>query len=190
MNFELLQALPALVTAAAEGGHESDGSVVSQFIAMLPDIITVILCFFLVYWILKKYAYGPILSAIDERRDRIESDLKRAEELRLAAEQGWSEIEQRLQTVEEEARRKMQDLLNDGKQSADEIREKGRQDSEALLDKARENIQYETQKAREELKQDIVNLTLHATEQIIRERLDDQKHRDLIGDFLNRLERN
>lgn len=186
MSADWFIALPSLVLAAAEAGHGEGPAIWSTVV----DIITVVFCFILVYWVLKAYAFGPILAAIDERRHSIDSDLKRAEEARVQAEKDRADIEQRLRGIEDESRRKMQEMLNEGKQAADEIREKGRLDAEELLEKARQNIQYETQKAREELKGEIIDLTLKATELIIKERLDDDKHRGLIGDFISRIERN
>lgn len=182
MSAELIHALPSLVVAAGGGGGDNWNTLV--------DIVTVILCFFLVFWVLKRFAYGPILSAIDERRNAIDSDLKRAEDLRAQSEKDREDIEARLRGIEEESRQKMQELLNEGKRAADEIREKGRADADELLEKAKQNITFETQKAREELKAEIVNMTILASEHLIKERLDDEKQRSLIGDFLNRIERN
>lgn len=182
MSAELIQALPSLVLAAGGGGGDNWNTVV--------DIVTVILCFFLVFWVLRRYAYGPILSAIDERRDAIDADLKRAEDVRVQSEKDQEAISARLRGIEEESRQKMLELLNEGKRAADEIRVKGHADADALLEKAKQNIQYETQKAREELKAEIINMTILASEHLIKERLDDEKQRGLIGDFLNRIERN
>lgn len=154
------------------------------------DVITVIVCFLLVYWVLAKFAFGPILQAIDARRDQIDSDLKRAEQHRVEAEVDRTRLEERLKNIEVETRAEMQKAIAEGKRLADEIREQARQQADAMLEKANKNIEYETQKARESLKQDVVRLTIEATERLIQERLDDNKHRELIGDFLNRLERN
>ncbi len=44
-------------------------------------------------------------------------------------------------------------------------------------------------KAKVQLKNDMVNMTISAAEKIIRERLDDAKHRELIGNFLDNVEK-
>jgi F-type H+-transporting ATPase subunit b len=176
----ILQTVQGVAVVSAAGGGPP----------LYAQIITHIVCFFIVYWVLKRYAFGPILGIIDERRNAIEKDLNRAEEMRIKSEEEQKQIEARLRGIEEESRMRMQELLNEGKQAADEIREKGRADAEDLLEKAKQNIQYETQKAREELKTEIVNMTILASEHLIKERLDDEKQRSLIGDFLNRIERN
>ncbi len=154
------------------------------------QITTVIFCFLLVYWVLKRYAYGPILSIIDERRDKIQADLKEAADLRDKVDQDQKDYEERLRNIQEEARQEMQKLINEGKGIADTIREKARQDASAILEKAEKNIQFEMEKARAVLKEEVVDMTIRATEQLIKERLDDSKHKELIGDFLSRIERN
>ncbi|MDP8244169.1 MAG: F0F1 ATP synthase subunit B [Candidatus Hinthialibacter antarcticus] len=180
MISSILQTVQSVAVVGASGGGPP----------LYAQIITHIVCFLIVFWILKLFAFGPIMNIIDERRNAIDADLKRAEDVRLQSEKDQEAISARLRGIEEESRQKMLELLNEGKRTADGIREKGHADAEALLEKARQNVQYEIQKAREELKADIVNMTIMASEHLIKERLDDEKQRSLIGDFLNRIERN
>ncbi len=181
MSVHGLHELCGLIFIAAE--ESSDPPVHVQ-------IVTVIICFLLVYWVLKRFAFGPLLSVIDERRQKIEGDLKNASDIKKEAETNRLEYEERLRKIEEEAREKMQELIGEGKSVAESIQEKAREDASALIEKAQQNIQYETEKARAVLKDDVIRMTIEATEHLIQERLDDQKHRELIGDFLNRIERN
>lgn len=180
MNAHVLNELSDMMVVAAAGGTENP----------VAKVVTVIICFLLVYWILQKYAFGPILGAIDERREQINADLKKAEEERQQAQSERDQLEERLRNIEDEARERMQEAINDGKRIAEEVREQARQQAEGMIEKAKQNIEYETHKAREELKQDVVKLTIQATEHLLHERLDDNKQRELIGDFLNRIQTN
>lgn len=184
MNLFELSMLSIQVVTAAEEAHGNEGP------PILAQIVTVIVCFYVVYWVLKRYAFGPILSVIDERTEKIESDIKRAEEVRRQVEADHAEAEQRLRNIEEEARVKMQSMMAEARQLATTVQQKAQKDSAELLEKARQNIEYETEKAREVIKTEIVNLTIQSTEHLIKERLDDPKHRQLIGDFISQMERN
>ncbi|MBN2328417.1 MAG: F0F1 ATP synthase subunit B [Candidatus Omnitrophica bacterium] len=184
MSLFELSMLSARAAIAAEEAHAGEGP------SLLPQMITVIVCFLIVYWILKRFAFGPILGVIDERAGKIESDLKRSEDARRQAEADRVEAEQRLRNIEEEARVKMQAMMADARELADAVRQKSHKDAADMLEKARKNIEYETEKAREVIKTDIVNLTVEAAEHLIKEKLDDEKHRQLIGDFISRIERN
>jgi F-type H+-transporting ATPase subunit b len=185
MSLYHLSIISAQVIAAAEGTPEASAG--PSIPAMM---VTVIVGFLVVYWILKTYAFGPVLDMIDQRTDKIESELKRADDARLQAEADRSEAEERLRNIEEEARVKMQAMMSEARQLADSIQQKAQTSAADLLDKARQNIEFETEKARETIKSDVINLTIVAAEHLIKEKLDDPKQRELIGDFLTRIERN
>lgn len=181
--FELSMLSASIVTAAEEAHGGGAPSIPAQ-------MATVIVCFLLVFWILKKFAFGPILGVIDERAEKIEADLRRAEDARLQADSDRAEAERRLRDIEDEARVKMQAMMAEARNLANSVQQKAQKDAAELLEKARQNIEYETEKAREVIKTEIVNLTLGAAEHLIKEQLDDAKHRQLIGDFIGRMERN
>ncbi|RJP18206.1 MAG: ATP synthase F0 subunit B [Candidatus Omnitrophota bacterium] len=183
MSIHSLHDLFGLMLITAEASADGSPPVHVQ-------IVTVIICFLLVYWVLKRFAFGPLLAVIDERRDQIETDLKNAADIQEEAKKDRAEYEERLRKIEEEGRMKMQELITEGKRIAEAIQEKARAEAGVMIEKAQQNIQYETEKARVVLKEDMIKLTIQATEHLIRERLDDQKHRELISDFLTRIERN
>ena len=62
-----LQTLNGLMVVAAESAEQN----------ILIQIVTVIICFFLVFWVLKRYAFGPILQVLDERTEHVQNDLNR-----------------------------------------------------------------------------------------------------------------
>jgi F-type H+-transporting ATPase subunit b len=175
-----LQTLNGLMVVAAESAEQN----------ILIQIVTVIICFFLVFWVLKRYAFGPILQVLDERTEHVQNDLNRAEQLRLESEKSQAALEERLRNLERESRERISEAVNEGKRIAASIQENAQKEANEMIEKARQNIQFETERARAELKDEVVNLTLQATERLIKERLDDTKHRQLIGDFVTQIERN
>lgn len=183
MSLVDLYGVSELVIVASESGGHGGANLIAQ-------IGNVILGFLIVFFILKRYAWGRILAIIDERREKIESDLERAEKLQQQAESDKKELDDRLANIEEESRAKMQELIGEGQRIAQKIQDEARDQATQMIEKAQQNIQLETEKARVALKEEIINLTISATEQLIKERLDDEKHKQLIGDFLNRIERN
>jgi F-type H+-transporting ATPase subunit b len=176
-----MMAAQVVAASGSEGGSRPSSTAM---------VVTTIIAFALVYWVLNKYAFGPVLAVIDERRLKIDDDLKKAEILREQAHAEKLELDERLKHIEEEAREKMIELVNEGKRVSASIQEESRKQAEAMIEKAKQNIQFETEKARETLKVDIINLTLKATENLIRTNLDDAKQRDLINDFISQIERN
>lgn len=180
MSLLSLHTINGLATIASEGTEPS----------ALAAVVTNLVCFLLVIWILKRYAFGPMLKIIDERRETIESDLKKAEAIRVQAAAEKAELDEKLRNIQDEARQKMLEIVNEGKRIADSIQEDARVKAEAMIEKAKTNIQLETEKAREIIKTEVVNMTLAATERLIHANLDDSKQRDLINDFITQIERN
>ncbi len=179
----MLYQLPDLLSMAvlaAEGG--GDGPV-----KVIGEIITQIIGFLIVFWILKRFAWKPLLGVMEERRRRIASEFERIEELSREADQRREEYETRIQKIEEEARERINKAVNEGRKVAAEIQENARRDAGKIREKARATTEIELAKAKQELRDEVVRLTIMATEKIIHERLDDEKHRALITEFVDEL---
>ena len=187
----MLDQLLGLISAvflAAEGGERGTGKVIAQITAHVPEIITHIIGFLIVLWILKKFAWRPLLNVMDQRHQKIASEFKRIEDISQEAQQRREEYESRIRLIETEAREHINAAVNEGRRVASEIQANARRDAEKIREKARATCEIEVAKAREQLREEVVNLTLLATEKIIHERLDDEKHRALITEFVDQLE--
>jgi F-type H+-transporting ATPase subunit b len=183
VSLSSLHTLSGIILTAASGESAQEPSALAM-------VTTTILGFLLAFWVLRKFAFGPLLTVIDERRDQIQSDLKKAEEARQQAVAEKAELDERLRNIENEARAKMVELVNEGKRVSASIQEEARKQADSMIEKAQRNIQFETEKARETLKKEIIGMTIQATEHLIRENLDDAKQRNLIANFISDIERN
>ena len=153
------------------------------------QILTHIVGFVIALWILKKYAWKPLLNMIDERRERIQSDFDKAKEELESAEKLHADYEARMKDAEAEARVKIQDAIREGQGVAAEIKETARGESRDLIERAKEELSRDVDKAKVQLKMDIVRMTLAATEKMIYEKLDEAKHRELIEGFISDVEK-
>lgn len=156
---------------------------------LLPMALTQLVAFLLFIWLLNKFAVGPVLKLIDERREKISSqfDQAAAAEKRVAALK--DEYEARLQKIDEEARKRMLEEVNNGRRIAEEIGETARHEANLIVEKARVKLQLEIEQARIQLKNEIVATTLYAAERLLREKLTDSKNRDLVAAFVEEMER-
>lgn len=148
------------------------------------QLLTHALGFLITLWILKKFAWGPLLSMMDERRNTIVNEFKRIDEQKAAAARLAADYEAKLRDIENERRAKVAEAVNEGKRLAEEIRSTARHEAGEIAAKAKTDLARELAKARVELKEEMVSMTMSATQRIIGERLDDTKHRELIGRFL------
>lgn len=152
-------------------------------------LITHSIGFLITLWILKKFAWGPILDLIDERRNKIAGEFENIENEKSKAADLTAQYEAQLKGIDEERRLKMVDAVNEGKRIAEEIKAAAHEETKKASVRASEELDREVAKAKVQLKDDMVSITIAAAEKIIRERLDDAKHHELIGTFIEDLKK-
>ncbi|HEY5153065.1 MAG TPA: F0F1 ATP synthase subunit B [Candidatus Saccharimonadales bacterium] len=144
--------------------------------AFLIQLIT----FILAYLVLRRYAFGPILKVMKQRRETIESSVKLTEQLRKEQ----VELEQKVEKTLHEARQQADDIIagaqDTGRQAVREAEDKARQKAAAVLAEAEDRIKQDTTRARAALQQELVGLISDVTEAVIDEKVDAQKDAQLI----------
>ncbi len=148
-------------------------------------LITHMIAFVIVVLVLKKFAWGPILTVIDERREKIQGDIKNAEALEEQAQQRRSEYEAKLREIEAEARERINAAVDEGQKAAEAIRVQAREESRAIIEQGKRNVELELKKAQTVLQEQAVELVIQTSERLLKEKLDDEAHRRLVMDFIS-----
>ena len=147
-------------------------------------MIWTLVTFVIVLIVLRKFAFGPIQQLIDTRRQAIVSDLDAAQAAREEAQTSLAEYRQQLA----EARKEANKIVEDARRVGDERRAAAVAELEAekvrLMQQTREEIQSETRQALNAIKQQVADLTLAATEKVVRAQLNEAEQRRLIDDAL------
>lgn len=147
-------------------------------------LVTQIIAFVIFAWILKLFAWGPILAFIDQRRETIEKSLKHAEEVNQKADALHAQYEAKMREVEADARERINAAVDEGRRSAEEIRQQARQEAREIIEQGKRNVELELLKAKTQLEEVAVDLVVVATERLLKEKLNDEAHRRLIGEFI------
>ncbi|WP_120512551.1 F0F1 ATP synthase subunit B [Photobacterium salinisoli] len=121
---------------------------------MLIDWFTVsaqIINFLILVWLLKRFLYRPILNAIDEREQRIASELADADAVKIQAEKVSQAFQQKQAIFDKERAQ----LLSQAKVAANQERlrllEKAREEALLLSAKRQENLESEARELRQEI---------------------------------------
>ena len=154
----------------------------------ITNLLTTAVGFLVFVWILAKFAWGPILGMLDERRETIQQDYAAAEKNLEEAEQLKVEFESKLQDIKVIEREKVQEAVQRGEGLAKSIVDKANDDAGARKAKAEQDIEIEAQKAQIHLRDSVVSMALGAAEKVIGERLDDDLHRKLIQEYIDTVE--
>ena len=143
--------------------------------------------FLVLLFLLRKIAWGPILTALDEREKNIQSAIERAETARREAEKILIENREILKKAELEAEKIIKDARNYGEKLAQDIREKASLESKRMVSDAKAEIENEKQLALSELRTEVSDLAIKGAEMIIRNTLDAEKHKNVISSIIDEM---
>ena len=150
---------------------------VSLNFTMLAQIVN----FLILLFILAKFAYKPLLKAMEDRRNKIIKDLDTAEQTRQDATALKAQYEEQLAAARKEAAG-IVDKANKIAQSLhDEMMEEARKERETMLSAAREHIELEKQKALLDIRTEVIELSTQIAGKVLREKLDSAEDQQLVA---------
>lgn len=138
-------------------------------------------------FVLARFAFRPLGDLLKQREETIKSSLDRAEKLKQEASELMSRNEEQLGHAREEARKIIsegQRIVADMKKEAEE---RARKEADLILDRARSDADREFSESLDELRGVVANLSVRISRQVIREELDEEKHKRLADDLIDRL---
>ncbi len=148
-------------------------------------LLTQVVGFLIVLWLLRKYAWGQLLAFTEKRRQHIANEFATIEKSKVDADALRRRYEDELAGIENTRRTRIQEAANEAGVIATQIREDARRESVDLRVKANQDIAMEMTKANAAFRDHMVNSVIAATDKLIRLRLDDAQHRKLINEFLD-----
>lgn len=153
----------------------------------LPLLLSSAIGFGIMFWVLSKFLWKPVLGIIDERRESIEAAFSEVDQARAEVAQLKDEYEGKLKQISAEAQAKLQEAIDRGKQAADEIKAAAEESREKLLEKTQEDIQREKDKALAELRNQAVDLSFAIARKVTQQDLDRERHDRLVATFIDDL---
>ena len=166
-----------LFAAGGEGGGLFD---VNPGLSLWATVV-----FLALLGILWKFAWGPLLAAVDEREDRIQTALDESADARDQAQSLLDEHRAQLA----DARRQANELVAEGKAAGQrlraEIEEKARVEAQSIVESARGEIARERDLAIAELRKESVDLALAAAGKLLGSKIDAQQDRELVTSYID-----
>jgi F-type H+-transporting ATPase subunit b len=170
----------AALAAAQEEGKQQGGLVSIQLNLMFWTL----LIFLVLYFILSKFAFGPITAAVEAREKALEDAIEGAKRDRDAA----AKLLQEHQAAIDAARGEAQKIIADGRAVGEKMRtdmiEQTRKEQQDMLERARREIENEKDKAIIQLRREAVDLALAGAGKVIEQNLESQKNRQLVESYL------
>jgi F-type H+-transporting ATPase subunit b len=161
----------------------------NALIEPIPGLMVwTLVSFAIAFFVLRRYAFGPIQKLIDERRERIRQSLEEADRARDEARRLLEEH----RALIAQARREGEEILAEARRVADSQRERvkaeAEEDRQRRMDETRRQIEAETQRALGVIRTEVAELALLAAEKVTAKSLTDDDHRRLIDEAINELD--
>ena len=171
------------VLASEEGGG---GALITP---QIGTIFWTLITFILLVVVLGKYAWKPLLGALDERQRSIEESLRQAEKEKADA----AKLVEEHKALVAQAHRERAESVAAGQRDAEalkaEILEQARQQRDQLLKQTEEQVQAGIVQAQSKLRVLTADMVIKAAEKLLARNLDDATQRKLVEDYLTDLEK-
>lgn len=156
----------------------------ASLLDLSASFIAEVIAFVVMILILARWAYPRIIAAAEARQRQIGEQLAAAERARHEAEGRLKEAEASLQQARNQAAEIIEGAGRSGEQLRAELRARAEEDARRIMENARREIEAERQKAIDSVRGEVADLVVAATEKVVGETLDDQRHRKLIADAI------
>ena len=151
------------------------------------QVLTQIVGFLLLLWLMKKFTWGPLLQMLEDRRAKIAAELSDIAASKEAVSQLQRDYEIKMQEIEKQARLKVQEAILEATQTAREITTTARKEADNILVKAKENIDREMAMAKMELRNEVASLAIATARKIIGQEMNAEKNKELVLQYMDEL---
>lgn len=150
--------------------------------------IWTIITFLVLFALLTKFAWKPLLKMLEGREEMIRQSLADADQAKVELEK----LNQESEAIISQARAEAQSILTGGKAAAEKLKEEGlaraKEQANAIVQNATKQIKVERDKAIAEIKSEVVDLSLSIAEKLIRKNLNKEDNQRLIEESLKKVQ--
>jgi F-type H+-transporting ATPase subunit b len=155
-----------------------------------PDIGVIfwtVVTFIVVLFILGKFVWKPIISAIDEREKSIRDDIEKAHKSREEAEEFITKQKELL----EEARKESSAMIEEGKKTAEKVKtdllEQAKRAEREIVEQGRKKVEQEARIAIQGIKEQAADLAITAAKKLMISSMGEKEQKKLVEDYIKEL---
>jgi len=149
--------------------------------SLLINLVALVVLFVLLFFI----AYKPVRKYIEARKNYVENELRESERLHKENKATNAKKDDIIKAAKVEANLIIDKAKGDAKISALQIKENAEKEAEKRLKDADEAIALEEKRARSEVRQEIINIALDASKQVLGREVSSSDNKRLIDDFVS-----
>ena len=157
-----------------------------------PDlglIFWTIVNFSLLAFLLAKFAWKPIISAIEAREKKIADDIIAAQSAKDEAKQIEENLKRELENSSKAAALRLEEATKAAQKEREQILQEAQNQAQNIVARAKEEINLETQKAIAEIKKDLVDTALLAAKKLVAKESNMQTNKAMVEELLNEIKK-
>jgi F-type H+-transporting ATPase subunit b len=151
-------------------------------------MIWTVISFAITFFVLRRFAFGPIQKTIDERRDRIRKAVEDADHARTEARELLEQHKQLIGQAKGEAAEILADARKVADAQIERVKGEAEEERQRRLEETRRQIDAETKRSLDLIRTEVADLTLEATARVTGKVLDAEDQRRLIDEAIAELD--
>lgn len=148
------------------------------------DSLAMLFFFLLLLGLLRKFAWGPLMSIMQQREEYVANEIEEAEKSRQEAAIATKEATERLEQTKQDAQKIIEDARESGIKQEQDIIESARNEAERLKVLAQKDIQNEKEKAVKALQDQVASLSVLIASKVIEKEIDANDQENLITSLI------
>jgi F-type H+-transporting ATPase subunit b len=177
-------ALIASILAQAEEGAE-EVSEAKDLYPALGELLVGLFAFAVLFFFTWKWVIPRFKQVLEERKDKIQGEMERAESTRTEADKLLEEYRTQLAGARGDADR----IIEEARATADQLRRdlqaRAEEESQAIVARAQEEIRAERDRTFQELRAQVGSIAVEIAGRVVGESLDERTHQRLIDEFID-----
>jgi len=141
----------------------------------------------IIFFVGKKFLFGPVMKIISDRQKEIDDLYANADAAKSQAEELEQQYKEKLAVASETGERIVKEAVARGQNREEEILRQANAEAAAIRDKAALDIAQEKKKAINEAKDEISGIAMAIAEKVVCRELNEKDHADLVDRFINEL---
>ncbi|UJL45982.1 F0F1 ATP synthase subunit B [Virgibacillus sp. NKC19-16] len=153
----------------------------------IGDILYQLFFFLLLLFLVKKFAWGPLMNVMQKREEYVAGEIESAEKSREEAEVAAKEAQAQLNQTKQEAQTMIENAKNAGEKQEKDIIESARQEADRIKQAAQDDIQNEKEQALQALQDKVASLSVLIATKVIEKEISAQDQEELINEYIKEI---
>ncbi|MGX7108501.1 F0F1 ATP synthase subunit B [Facklamia miroungae] len=155
---------------------------------ILGEALLTLLSFLILLYVIYKFAWQPFNQMLETRQKKVADDWQAAEDAKKANQEALSQIESQLKSAHLEAEKIIRQAQIDASHLRDKMIEETRQEQSKMLQLTQEDLKVQRQNFAENMQESLVHMAVAMAGKVVRREISEDDHRQMIQEFINRLE--